>query len=206
MKRTPLSISTGIPSFNSPWPLLCSSQAEPLRELYKTVTYIGCIRLGNPYFDFEFWISDFGLEREIQKWISPMRNRSSRWISIKKSKSRPHGFLFYRSIGKSKKAFGKLLSQTAVLLIHNGWLPWVLLPQVEIPLAELLSTADPSLTLKWKMWWQVLACCEKRKKAVTGLSNFFCNTIISEWSFMWKRARWKSPIDQLKAYYGMFNI
>ena len=206
MKCTPLSISTGISGFNSPSPLLCSSQAEHLRELYKTVTYIGCIRLGNPYFDFEFRISDFGFEREIQKWISPMRNTSSRWISIKKSKSRPHGFIFYRSIGKSEKAFGKLFSQTAVLLIHNGWLPWVFLPQLEMPLPELLSTAGPSLTLKWKMWRQVLECCEKRKIALTGLSNFFCNSIISKWSFMWKRTRWKSPTDQLKACYGMFNI
>ena len=158
MKCTPLSISTGIAGFNSPWPLLCSSQAEYLRELYKTVNYIGCIRLGNPNFDFEFRISDFGFEREIQKWISPLRNPSSRWISIKKSKCRPHGFLFYRSIGKSEKAFGKLFSQTAVLLIHNGCLPRVFLPQLEIPLADLLSTAGPSLTLRWKMWRPVLHC------------------------------------------------
>ena len=150
---------------------------------------------------FWFWIPDFRF------WIWPMRNPSSRWISIKKSKSRPHGFIFFTlRLGNPKKAFGKLFSQTAVLLIHNGWLPWVFLPQLEMPLAELLSTAGPSLTLKWKMWRQVPECCEKRKKTLTGLSNFFCNSIISKWSFMWKRTRWKSPIDQLQAYYGMFNI
>ena len=60
---------------------------------------------------FTFWF-----EREIRKRISPPRNPSPEWISIKKSKSGFHGFRFYRSIGKSKKGFAKLLSWTAVFL------------------------------------------------------------------------------------------
>ena len=65
-------------------------------------------------FDWEIRISDFAIEREIRKRISPPRNPSSGWISIKKSKSGFHGFPFYRSIGKSEKGFAKLFSSTAV--------------------------------------------------------------------------------------------
>ena len=54
-------------------------------------------------FDWEIWISDFAIEREIQKRIAPPRNPSSEWIEIKKSKSRFRGFTFYRSIGNPKK-------------------------------------------------------------------------------------------------------
>ena len=61
-------------------------------------------------FDWEIRISDFAIEREIRKRISPPRNPSSGWISIKKSKSGFHGFSFYRSIGKSEKGFAKLFS------------------------------------------------------------------------------------------------
>ena len=57
---------------------------------------------------------DFPIEREIQKRISPPRNPSSGWISIKKSKSGFHGFPFYRSIGKSENKFAKLFSWTAI--------------------------------------------------------------------------------------------
>ena len=52
---------------------------------------------------FRFWNPDFGffaIEREIGKRISPPWNPSSRWIFIKKSKSRFHWFPFYCSIGK----------------------------------------------------------------------------------------------------------
>ena len=66
-----------------------------------------CVRLGNPD-------SDFAIEREIRKRISPPRNPSSGWISIKKSKCGFHGFPFYRSTGKSEKGFAKLFSWTAV--------------------------------------------------------------------------------------------
>ena len=62
-------------------------------------------------------ISDFATKREIRKRISPPRNSSSRWISIKKSKCGFHGFHFSRSIGKSEKGFAKLLSWTAVFFL-----------------------------------------------------------------------------------------
>ena len=53
-------------------------------------------------FDWEIHLNpDFPIEREIRKRISPPRNPSIGWISIKKSKSGFHGFPFYRSIGKS---------------------------------------------------------------------------------------------------------
>ena len=48
------------------------------------------------------------LDWEIRKLISPPRNPSSGWISIKESGF--HGFSFYRLIGKSKKGFAKLFS------------------------------------------------------------------------------------------------
>ena len=62
----------------------------------------GCVRLGNPDLDFQNLNPDFPIEREIRKRISPPRNPSSGWISIKKSKSGFHGFPFYRSIEKSE--------------------------------------------------------------------------------------------------------
>ena len=74
------------------------------------VRYLSCDRMGNADLDFETQISDFAIEREIQKQILPPRNLSWGWISIKKSKSGFHGFLFYRSIGKSEKGFAKLFS------------------------------------------------------------------------------------------------
>ena len=73
--------------------------------------------IGKSGFRFEMQISDFAIKREIRKRISPPRNSSSRWISIKKSKCGFHGFHFYRSIGKSEKGFAKLLSWTAVFLL-----------------------------------------------------------------------------------------
>ena len=55
--------------------------------IYKRIQLLnnkeGCFRLGNPDLDFE-----------IRKLISPPRNPSKGWISIKKSKSRFHGFPF----------------------------------------------------------------------------------------------------------------
>ena len=70
----------------------------------------GCVLLGNP--DFEYY--------------NRTRNRTTNFISeksvlrvdsIKKSKSRFHGFPFYRSIGKSEKGFAKLFSWTAVFFL-----------------------------------------------------------------------------------------
>ena len=69
-----------------------------------------CVRSGNPDLDFEIRISDFVIEREIRKRISLLRNLSSGWISIKKSKCGFRGFHFYRSVGKSEKEFAKLFS------------------------------------------------------------------------------------------------
>ena len=77
----------------------------------------GCVRLGNPDLDFQNLNPDFPIEREIRKRISPPRNPSSGWISIKKSKSGFHGFPFYRSIGKSEKGFAKLFSWTVVFFL-----------------------------------------------------------------------------------------
>ena len=79
--------------------------------------YIGCIRLGNQDLDFQNLNPDFPIECEIRKWISPPRNPSFSWISIKKSKSGFHGFPFYRSIGKSEKGFAKLFSWTVVFFL-----------------------------------------------------------------------------------------
>ena len=76
---------------------------------------LGCVRLGNPDLDFENLNPHFPVEREIRKRISPPKNPSSGWISIKKCKSGYHGFPFYRSIGKSEKGFAKLFSWTVVL-------------------------------------------------------------------------------------------
>ena len=67
--------------------------------------------------DWEFRISDFAIEREIRKRISPSRNPSSGWILIKKSKFWFHAFTFYRSIGKSEKGFAKLFSWKAVFCL-----------------------------------------------------------------------------------------
>ena len=64
--------------------------------------------MGNP---------DFAIEREIRKRISPPRNPSSGWISIKKSKSGFHGFPFYCSMGKSEKRFAELFSWTVVFFL-----------------------------------------------------------------------------------------
>ena len=77
----------------------------------------GCVRLGNPDLDFQNPNPDFPIEREIRKRISPPRNPSSGWISIKKSKSGFFGFPFYHSIGKSEKGFAKLFSWTAVFFL-----------------------------------------------------------------------------------------
>ena len=66
--------------------------------------------MGNP---------DFAIEREIRKRISPPRNQSSGWISIKKSKSGFHGFPFYCSMGKSEKIFAELFSRARPLFLRT---------------------------------------------------------------------------------------
>ena len=94
-----------------------SLQHPTIAVLQFFFNYSGCVRLGNLDLDFEIRISDFAIEREIRKQISPSRNPSSGWISIEKSKSGFHGFPFYRSIGKSEKGFAKLFSWTALFFL-----------------------------------------------------------------------------------------
>ena len=57
------------------------------------------------------------LQSNASERISPPRNRSSWWISIKKFTSGFHGFPFYRSMVKSEKGFAKLFSWTAVFFL-----------------------------------------------------------------------------------------
>ena len=73
--------------------------------------------IGKSGFRFSNLNPDFPIKREIRKRISPPRNPSSGWISIKKSKSGFFGFPFYLSIGKSEKGFAKLFSLTAVFFL-----------------------------------------------------------------------------------------
>ena len=71
-------------------------------------------------FDWEIRISDFVIESEIRKRISPPRNSFSGWISIKKSKSGFHGFPFHRSIGKSEgRIFKTVLVKNGVLFVNS---------------------------------------------------------------------------------------
>ena len=51
--------------------------------IFTRLLNLGCVRLGNPDFDFGFRISDFPIKREIQKRISTNRNPFPRRISIK---------------------------------------------------------------------------------------------------------------------------
>ena len=76
-----------------------------LYDMYIT-SNIGCVRLGNLDVDFEIR-------------ISPLRNPSSGWISIKKSKSGFHGFPFYRSIGKSRKKICNTILVNSSLLFAD---------------------------------------------------------------------------------------
>ena len=73
--------------------------------------------IGKSGFRFQSLNPVFSIEREIWKRISPPRNPSSGWISIKESKSGFHGFPFYRSIGKYEKGFAKLFSWTVVFFL-----------------------------------------------------------------------------------------
>ena len=92
-------------------------RSQRKRPTFRDAQLVGCVRLGNPDFDFEIRILDFVIEREIRKRISPPRNPSSGWISIKKSKSGFYGFPFNRSIGKSEKEFAELFSWTAIFFL-----------------------------------------------------------------------------------------
>ena len=72
-------------------------------SLHRIPVFVSLVLINRSLFDFEIGILDFAIEREIRKRISPLRNPSSRWISIKKSKSGFHGFPFHRFIGNPKK-------------------------------------------------------------------------------------------------------
>ena len=83
--------------------LLFNHQHNTLKTILSIINadLLGCVRLGNldldlgnPDLDFQNVNPDFSIEREIRKRISPPRNPSSGWISIKKSKSGFFGFPF----------------------------------------------------------------------------------------------------------------
>ena len=57
------------------------------------------------------------LQSNASERISPPRNPSLGWISIKKFTSGFRGFPFYRSMVKSEKGFAKLFSWTAVFFL-----------------------------------------------------------------------------------------
>ena len=61
-------------------------------------------------FDWEIRISDFAIEREIRKRISPQRNPSSGWISIKKSKSGFHVIYIDLATAKSEAPIDKFIT------------------------------------------------------------------------------------------------
>ena len=92
---------------------------EGLPEIYLSKDQCSFEKLSKVAFDWEIRMSDLTIESEIQiqKRISPPRNLSLWWISIKKSKSGFHGFPFYRSIGESEKGFAKLFSWTVVFFL-----------------------------------------------------------------------------------------
>ena len=83
------------------------------------VRYLSCDRMGNADLDFETQISDFAIEREIQKQILPPRNLSWGWISIKKSKSGFHGFLFLPFDWEIRKRICKTILVNSSLLFAN---------------------------------------------------------------------------------------
>ena len=85
---------------------------------------LGCVRLGNPDLDFENLNPDFPIEREIRKRISPPRNPSSGWISIKKSKSGFFGFPFFSFDWEIRKkdlltCFRELNYLVLIMRTHN---------------------------------------------------------------------------------------
>ena len=83
---------------------------------------LGCVQLGNPDLDFQNLNLDFPIEREIRKRISPPRNPSSGWISIKKSKSGFFGFLFLSFDWEIRKRICKtVLVNSGLLFTNYAW-------------------------------------------------------------------------------------
>ena len=62
---------------------------------------------------------DFAIEHEIWKWISPLRNPSSGWISIKKSKHCFHGFPYTNQLGNPKKDLQNILVNSSLHFANN---------------------------------------------------------------------------------------
>ena len=77
------------------------------------------VRLGNPDLDFQNLNLDFPIEHEIRKRISPPRNPSSGWISIKKSKSGFFGFPFLSFDWEIRKRICKTVLVNSGLLFTN---------------------------------------------------------------------------------------
>ena len=89
-------------------------------RLWPEISFWGTFRLRSiGEFGFRFWNPDFGFCNRTRNPKTDFTSEKSvpRVDSIKKSKSRFHGFPFYRSIGKSEKGFAKLFSWTAVFFL-----------------------------------------------------------------------------------------
>ena len=98
---------------------LCPFPGLYVTEFELSDRNLGCVRLGNPDLDFQNLNLDFPIEREIRKRISPPRNPSSRWISIKKSKSRFFGFAFLSFDWEIRKRICKTVLVNSGLLFTN---------------------------------------------------------------------------------------
>ena len=108
----------------------------------------GCVSLGNPDLDFDIRISDFAIERKIQKQISPPKNPSSGWISIKKPKSEFHGFPFHHSVRESEKRICRtVLVNSSLLFANYACAPGCSPTRITSPLKNpLWSRISPGLT------------------------------------------------------------
>ena len=151
------------------------SMEEVIRIL---MTYLGCVRLGNPDLDFQNLNPDFPIEREIWKRISPPRNPFSGWISIKKSKSGFHGFPSHRSIGKSEKGFAKLFSWTAVfflLIMRARARPLFLRTVFQILLRISQSNGkneNPKTSQRWNPFSDFAFVCKSEIRILKSNSRF----------------------------------
>ena len=108
----------------------------------------GCVSLGNLDLDFDIRISDFAIERKIQKQISTPKNPSSGWISIKKSKSGFHGFPFHRSVRESEKRICRtVLVNSSLFFANYACAPGCSPTRITSPLKNpLWSRISPGLT------------------------------------------------------------
>ena len=94
--------------------------SSPGKDFYlNDGVHLGCVPLGNPDLDFQNLNPDSPIEREIRRRISPPRNPSSGWISIKKSKSGFFGFLFLSFDWEIRKRICKTVLVNSGLLFTN---------------------------------------------------------------------------------------